>query len=279
MSSGRDEFAWLAEFAADERDAVDGRNALAADERAKIERLDAELFGLLAEGLDPVEPSAAAKSELMRRLAAPKVAQFRPRQEEVSTGTTPRWLLPLAAGIAALAIGATGMMYGTVRSQGEELARLELEVEQLGSEAIGVGSTTAVASNSLADLRVEYAAARQNLALVGSRGVEICPLRPLEGAADDGEPYGTLFLAADHQHWYVRVDGFEVRADRYYQVWFETADELVAAGNLVGNELELSASTMPEGTLAVHVSVETDPEPAVPSSEILLYGNDMVRVL
>jgi len=131
------------------------------------------------------------------------------------------------------------------------------------------------------DLEAGLAAAQEKLELVSQRGVGICALRPTLAGANGAEgPYGLLFVAADHQHWYVRVEGLEVASDRYYRVWFETEDgALVAAGNLIGSELELSAPTMPEGTRAVHVSLEREPSPEVPSGEIVLFGDDMIEVL
>ncbi len=51
------------------------------------------------------------------------------------------------------------------------------------------------------------------------------------------------------------------------------------AGDLIGQELELGAPTMPVGTRAVHISVETTPDAETPSGEMVLFGDDMVRLL
>ena len=189
----------------------------------------------------------------------PHAARARPRAT--------RWLLPLAAGLALTVLGLAASMVSTVRDQREQLASLRAEVQRLS-----LAPTAALES--------DLEAVRDNLGLVSSRGVEICALRPTKaaGSGSDG-PYGLLFLAADHQHWYVRVGGLEPAPDRFYRVWFETEDGLVPAGNLLGAELELSSPTMPEGTRAVHVSLESEPAPAVPSDEIVLFGDDMIRLL
>jgi len=264
QGSGSD-FAWLEEFECSEREEVDGWSQLSAAERSKIERLEAELWGLMPCLMEPVAPSSRCKQKLMDRLEPASVGQI-PRVEEVKRS---RWLLPLAAGLTLLAVGFAASMVGTVREQRGQLAALRAKVEQLSG-----GPTATV-------LAADLAAVRGNLGLASSRGVEICPLRPMTVGDDSPEesPYGLLFLAADHQHWYVRVGGLEARPDRYYRVWFETEDGLVPAGNLVGDELELSAPTMPEGTRAVHVSLETEPAPTVPSDQIVLFGNDMIQLL
>jgi hypothetical protein len=276
--ASRDPGGWTSDWAPDldgpERDEVDDWSALSAAERAEIERLNFEIGGLLPLALDPVEPSPAVAREISRQVAevqspatgssagGPPVASFPARP------AMPSWLLPLAAVLTLLAIGLAASLFGIVRDQRLELAALEAQVEELTRD-----------SAELAVLEEGLAHARQNLQLVSSEGVEICPLRPIEGAAPEG-PYGLLFIAADHQHWYVRVTGLKTDPERYYRLWFEAADgSLVPAGNLLGQELELSSPTMPEGTRAVHVSVETQPEPPAPSGEFVLFGNDMIRVL
>jgi len=268
--SGRDrEFDWLSELDCSERDEVDGWSSLSSAQRAEIERLDAEICGLLPCALDPVQPSPECREQLLRRLQASVIAAA-PAPEQSAAGVS-RWLLPLAAGLTVLALGFAASTVSTLRGQRGELAALRAQVEAL----------TRVAAGS-ADLEADLAAARDTLELVSGRGVGLCALRPTSAAqsGDEAAPYGLLFVAADHQHWYVRVQGLEKAPDRYYRVWFETADgRLVGAGNLLGEELELSSPTMPEGTRAVHVSLETEPAPAAPSDRILLFGNDMIQVL
>ncbi len=268
---------WASDLEGPERDEVDGWSGLSSARRAEIERLDLEVGGLLPYALDPVEPSPAVLAEISRSVAAEPVVEASAAGSNVSSFPSRRptsrpaarsWLLPLAAALATLGIGLAAGLFGVVREQRRQLAGLEAQVEELTRGSI-----------ELATLEEGLAHARQNLQLVSSQGVEICPLRPVEGAVR-GEPYGLLFVAADHQHWYVRVTGLEADPERYYRVWFEAADgSLVPAGNLLGQELELSSPTMPEGTRAVHVSVETQPEPTTPSGEFVLFGNDMIRVL
>lgn len=265
MKNGGNEFDWLAEFDCSEREQIDDWSALSASERAEIERLDAEVCGLLPCMLEPLAPSSQCREKLMRRLAVPSLAAHRPTLEHQRSA--PRWLLPLAAGLTAVAVGFAASMVSTVRDQRDELAALRVEVEELSR-----------AASTSSDLATGLAAARENLALMSGRGVGICALRPT-AAASGAEAYGVLFVAADHQHWYVRVQGLEPAPDRYYRVWFETEEGLVGAGNLLGEELELSSPTMPEGTRAIHVSLETEPAPAAPSDRILLFGDDMVQVL
>lgn len=261
------DFDWLTELDCSEREQVDDWSKLSDAERSVIERLDTEIWGSLPCLVDPVTPSSQCKQELMSKLALPQVAHM-PRPESARP-QAPRWLLPLAAGLTFLAVGFAASMALTVRDQRDQLAALHNELAEL---SLAPAASTALAA--------DFAAARENLGLVSSRGVEICALRPtiaVDGAKET--PYGLLFLAEDHQHWYVRVGGLAKVPDGYYRVWFETEDGLVPAGNLAGEELELSSPTMPEGTRAVHVSLEREPDPATPSDEIVLFGDDMVRVL
>jgi hypothetical protein len=256
----RTDFEWLRELCCSERDAVDDWSSLSAEDRARLERLDAEVFALVAGALDPVEPTRICKQSLMRRCSSQGGSEG--FSGEARGGRRERrWILPLAAGLSALALGYSVSMVGTVRRQRDELAELRAE------------------RSRLAEVETRLAETRDSMRLVSSRGVAICPLRPT-GEVGDGEgPYGLLFLAADHQHWYVRVAGLEPAPDRYYRVWFETEEGMVAAGNLEGAELELGSPTMPEGTRAVAVSIESEPSPGAPSGDIVLYGDDMVTVL
>lgn len=258
------EFDWLAEFDCSEREQVDAWSRLSAAERSSIERLEAEVWGSLPCSIDPVAPSAGCKERLMGRLATPEVLPMAPVERAAPRAS--RWLLPLAAGLALLAVGFAASMVSTVRDQREQLASLRGELERASAGPVALVS--------------DLEAARQNLGLVSSRGVEVCALRPMgtsDGAGD--RPYGLLFVAADHQHWYVRVGGLDPAPDRFYRVWFETDEGLVPAGNLVGSELELSSPTMPQGTRAVHVSLERESDASTPSDEIVLFGDDMIQIL
>lgn len=259
-------FEWLDEFDCSEREQVENWNELSKEERARICRLEAEVWGLMPCAVDPVAPTSECKQRILRELDGGRLdfvppARTAPRQ--------PRWLLPLAAGLALLAVGFALSMLSTVRQQRRQLAALQAEVEQLSASQADAP-----------ELAEGVARLRENLGLVSSRGVGICALRPTEAVGESEDaPYGVLFVAADHQHWYVRVHGLEPEPGSYYRLWFETDSGLVPAGNLSGSELELSSPTMPAGTRAVHVSRETEPSPSVPSDQILLFGDDMVEVL
>jgi len=261
VKAGRDELDWAPDLDGPERDQVDGWSGLSAAERADVERRNLEVCGLLPWALDPVEPSPRLAAAILERAAGSKAAAF------PSAPRRPRsWLLPLAAALAVVAIGVAANLARTARQQRLELAALASRVEELARDAV--------------EFEDGLARALQNLRLVSSRGVEICPLRPVADAAGTDEPHGLLFVAADHQHWYVRVSGLPTAPDRFYRLWFEGPDgTLIPAGNLAGDELELSSPTMPEGTRAAYVTLETEPSPAAPSGEIVLSGAEMIRLL
>ncbi len=258
-----DVFAWLREFDGSERDEIDDWGRLSPAERTQIERLDGEVFGLLAAALEPEEPSADLKQRIMAGARRPELAVLTPRPR------APRWLLPLAAGLTTLALGLALWMAGTVQSQRADLARLQRQVDELG-----------LASATLETVRRDLAAAKQNLQLVGTLGVEVCPLRPTAAEGEDA-PQGLLFLAADHQHWYLRTAGLEAQEGSWYRVWFITESGVVAAGNLNDGELDLGSPTMPADTRAVQVTLETEPQPANPSDATVLFGlgSEMIRLL
>ncbi len=279
MTERYDEFGWLREFDGSERDEVDGWAGLSAAERAEIERLDAEVFGALVEGLDPVEPSAGLRQRVLDAAAPADVVPFAASQRPATTTAASRWPLQLAAALALAAFGVAWWFSGTVRDQRGQLAELELKVEALGVE-----------SAALASLREDLAAARENLQLVGGKGVEVCPLRPqtASAAASTGQAielegaHGLLFVAEDHQHWYLRTGGLEPRDGEWYRVWFIVSDgSAVPAGNLLAGELDLGSPTMPEDTRAVLVTLESEPEPEEPSERQVLYGvgEEMIRLI
>jgi hypothetical protein len=160
-----------------------------------------------------------------------------------------------------------------VERQQEEIARL--------SDHLREGN---LQSAELARFRQELGEAQAKLAVLSSSGVEVCRLHPMEERLAGTPLTATLFVAPDHQRWYLRIDGLEPSPeDRDYQLWFTTDEGAqVSAGTFEpqpGVRIELTSGTMPGGTVAVSVTLEPLGGSPEPSSPPLLYGDEVMRIL
>jgi hypothetical protein len=184
-----------------------------------------------------------------------------------------RWALPLAAVLALAAIGIgfhdwrVGQQLGEARQQ---LAAVQQEREQLAARLQSQGAVPAMDAK-MRDLR-------SHLALVTSSGSLVCALRPSPGThARDAA--GVLYVAADHQHWYLRAQNLPPPGDGLaYRLWFLVGDQPVHAGafTMEGNEAVMSSPTMPKGTSAALVTVEPAGELGKrPRGPVILYGRDI----
>jgi hypothetical protein len=166
------------------------------------------------------------------------------------------WLLPLAASLVLLLAGFSGWQHLQMSRQLAEMTRFQQELQ----------------------------AAQSKLAVLAASGVEVCSLRPMEEHFADSSPTATLFVAPDHQHWYLRIDGLGPSPeDHAYQLWFITDQGAqVSAGTFdtqTGSRIELTSATMPGGTVAVSVTVEPIGGSESPSGPPLLYGDELMRIL
>ena len=134
-------------------------------------------------------------------------------------------------------------------------------------------------AQALLAAREESSAARDQLAFVTQPGVEVCPLRPR--AAVEGDPYGVLYVAPDHQHWYLALRGLEPQPEgQAYQLWFVVEDGAVSAGTFTveGDQVELGSESMPEGTRGVMVTLEDASGSERPSGPEVLFGDEVMRL-
>ncbi len=255
----------LDELVGAEREAIDRWSELDAGERRRIERLDLEVLGSLARALPPAFPRLEARAAL---LAAAADEGASPRRR-VAPQADSRWWLPLAAALAALALGAAGFLWARLQDQRETLLALQAEVGELRTQ------TTRLAARERD--------AREQLALVGSPGVAVCPLRQRAASPLGGAPFGVLYVGADHQHWYLALHGLlPCPEGRVYQVWFVAPEGTVSAGTFrpeAGAAVELSSATMPEGTRAVRVTLEAPGGAPAPSGPEILFGDQPIQLL
>jgi hypothetical protein len=273
-----------------------------------LSRLYTEVLGLLPYELDPVTPSAEARERLLAAIggeaealpaaapAAPTAEPVRPvapvpvqepRPAPASRPTPPpaavrpararRWPLALAATLALALLGLSGWLYSQVGAQRTAIAELrrELALERVRSE----GSVARVRQ-----LENEGFDMRQGLNLVGSRAVLVSPMRP---AAPSGQPplqpdaHGMLFVAADHQHWYLSLQGLQpAPAGQVYKLWF-VADRPMSSGSFTarpGEPVDLSSQHMPAGTRGAMVTLERDPNAPAPTGPPILQAGPPAQI-
>ncbi len=237
-----------------------------------------EVVGLLPYELEPMVPSAATRERILSGLDGKVEPSHGAGYEEPpplpksGSGDWRSWALPLAAGLALALVGVSGWQRLHIERQQEEIVRLDGRLEEVTVE-----------SEELARYRQGLQEAQAKLAVLSASGVEVCSLFPVEDRLA-ASPTATLFVAPDHQHWYLRIDDLEPSPEGHaYQLWFITdRGAQVSAGTFdprPGARTELTSETMPGGTVAVSVTLEPVGGSAEPSGEPLLYGDEVMRIL
>lgn len=291
-----DDLTILAALEALERGIDSPRGARADETTETLTRLYTEVLGLAAYETAPVTPSAGSKARLMAliqggetapasepaaapaRAAAPAaVAPLRPAQEtrapRPATGAYAvprrgsRWPLALAATLALALLGLSLWLFTQVGTLQETIARLEREVEtERERRQEAEAEVVRVQSDALS--------LQQKFQLVTSHAVEVSPMRPVGEAPLQPNASGILFVAADHQHWYLRVRNLQpATGGRAYTLWFETDQGAVKSGHFSGRSGEpedLSSETMPVGTKGVLVTLEDSSDVAAPTGPPVL---------
>ena len=259
------------------RDVVPADPAHEAEAR-QLTREYTELLGLIPFELEPMAPPLGSKDGLMQTLRGDQSAPSAPTEPvEVVRLPASRWLklaLPLAASIAIALLGVVGWQTFQMEDQAATIEGLSERLSQVNVEK----------ANQLAEFQVNLERMQEQLALVTSQGVEVCALRPKSLEAANTGARGTLFVASDHQHWYLRIDDLEpCPQGRSYQLWFVKADGKSVDGGILeierGVELEVTADSMPDGTVAVNVTLEPAGGSETPSGPSILYGDEVMRIL
>lgn len=239
-----------------------------------------EVVGLLPYELDPVDPSPATKARLMASLRGEAENGSAGRRKEVTvlssrteSGGWRSWALPLAAGLVLALLGVSGWQRSHMERQQQEIAQLSGHLREVNLQ-----------SAELAQYRQELVEAQAKLSVLDASGVEVCSLHPMEARLVDSAPTATLFVAPDHQHWYLRIDDLEpCPLGRSYQLWFVTGDGTAVDGGILqvehGVELEVTSDSMPKGTVEVNVTLEPAGGSTAPSGPLVLHGNEVMRIL
>ncbi|HKV09106.1 MAG TPA: anti-sigma factor [Thermoanaerobaculia bacterium] len=276
------------------------------DETAEtLARLYTEVLGLIPAELDPVEPAPAVKDRLMAivrgeepraatpvpvaapapvplppprpsgevRVPAPVTPIPQPRRPAVRPS---RWPLALAATLALLFLGLSIWLYTGLVQQEETIARLTREMETQKRRADQ-------AAADMEQARARMALMREHFSVVTSPAVQVSPMRPMGEPPAQPNARGMLFVAADHQHWYLSLEGLQpAGGNRVYMLWFEADQGVVPAGSFTaepGAPIELSSKEMPAGTKGVMVTLESNPQAAAPSGPEVLRAAGAFQII
>lgn len=285
----------------------------ARDETAEtLARLYNEVLGLIPYELDPAAPSPEVRQRLLAAVAGdetqevaelqaapvappspipapgapapplretrspgPQEARVPPRMPMVAVAArrSSRWPLALAASLALVFAGLSGWLYLEQARQKEEIAQLRSDLQRAGQAAA-----------EMERMRDELARMRDTLTLVTSPAVIVSPMRPSGAPPTQPGARGTLFVAADHQHWYLRVEGLQpAGAGKTYHLWWVADQGTVSGGSFSarpGERVELSSATMPAGTRAAVVTVEDEGgSPGAPAGPEVMRSGDLYQVL
>jgi hypothetical protein len=267
-----------------------------------LARLYAEVMGLISYELEPVEPAPGVRTRLMALVHGdetqpaasmipavtadraaptplPAPIPLRPSQEIRASRPAPspqgsaarrapkRWPLALAAALSFLLLGLSGWLYLQLGQQRETIASLQ---QELDTERARVAEMTEEARK----IQATALDMREKFSLVTSPAVEVSPMRPV--GAPPPQPYarGTLFVASNHQHWFLALDGLQPAAQgKAYKLWFVADQGPVSGGSFTakpGAPIELSSKHMPPGTKGVMVTLEDDPQAPAPAGPEIL---------
>lgn len=270
-----------------------------------LARLYTEVVGLIPYQLQPVEPSPGVRTRLMELIqgdetqaaapdapdapvvpaasavqaAPPAAVPLRPSQEvrvprtvsvqgAASARRSPsRWPLALAAVLSFLLLGLSAWLYLQLGQQQQTIATLQ---QELDAERARVAEVTAEAQK----IQASALDMREKFSLVTSPAVEVSPMRPVGSPPPQPYARGILFVASNHQHWYVSFDGLQPAANgKAYKLWFVADQGTVSGGSFTarpGDPMELSSKHMPAGTKGVLVTLEEDPQAPTPAGPEIL---------
>ena len=252
-------------------------------------RLHTEAAGLLPYGLEAAPAPAALRSRILASVAGEETMAVRGQARRPPSGARPaasppapraqvapvlvrrsRWPTTLAAALAFVCLGLAGWLFVQLDEQRSQTARLRAQIRLLDQREA-----------ELEAIEEQLSAMRQNVGLMTSPGVLACALRPAEGEIHPAR--GMLFVAADHQHWYLSLKGLPpASAGQTYQLWWDADAGMVSGGTFEvapGGVAELASATMPRGTRAVVVTVEPAGGSPQPSGPLMLAGSEMQQLL
>lgn len=176
------------------------------------------------------------------------------------------WPLALAASLALVLAGLSGWLL-------QQRAAQEVTIESLRSELEGERrkADQALAQANQVSQRMERM--RTNFALVTAPAVTVSPLHP---TGEPSKARGMLFVAPDHQHWYMAVHDLPPAAPgRDYQLWWVADGGTFSGGTFdtrPGEKMELSSETMPPDTRDVMITLEAEGGAQAPTGPEILHA-------
>jgi hypothetical protein len=221
----------------------------------------------------PQAPLPVREEEAAEPFAA--VRRQPPRPVPLAARRSSAWPVALAAGLL-LALGLSGWLYLQQTEQQATIARLRSEVREARQKE-------AQAAQEAERFRREFTTLRTTMTLVTAPAALVGPLRPVGTLQPDAR--GALFVAADHQHWHLSIEGLKPAPQgKVYQLWF-VADQgpPVNGGTFVAtaNErVELTSEAMPPNAKSAMITLE----PAggggqSPDGPEVLRAAEMVQIL
>jgi hypothetical protein len=259
-----------------------------------------EILGILAYAVEPQAPAPHLRDRIRLALAGDETQRIdpgvvpagaadagRPARERHSAPPSPRparapyWL---AAVFALLAVGLAAGLFWLSRELETHRGRLAAQENLLQELNTRLEAARSEHEAAARDQRTERLEIEDRLGLVTAARTEICPLRP-PARSPQPEAVGVLYVAADHQHWYLRVEGLRPPEDeRVFQLWFVAGeDRRPVSGGIFrvtkDEAVHLGSPTMPEGTTAALVTVEPPDGRDQPTGPVVLYGDQLMRIL
>jgi anti-sigma-K factor RskA len=263
-------------------------------ETETLARLYTEVLGLIPFELEPIAPPPQGRERLLamvqgtesRPAAEPAPVPAPPRgsretpiprlippgRPAVAMARRPsRWPLAIAAVLALMALGLSGWLYQQLSQERATVASLRKDLQ---NERARVAAALAEARDLRTASSQELATLRQRFALVTSPAVQVSAMRPAGRSPLQPAARGILFVAADHQHWYLTLRGLQPAPEgTAYKLWFVAKPGRVSSGSFTarpGEALELSSETMPADTSGAIVTLEQDPGVSVPTGPEIL---------
>jgi hypothetical protein len=287
-----DDEALLTALAVLEQDLDDSPRHAAAGIQAEavdtLTRLYHEALGLIPSSLPPMVPNPEVKRRLMAAISANSLEPEPGHLEAVPAAASPAGLagqspwqraqpwMGLAAALFVALLGVSAWLYQGLAERNEAVA-------QLTSERTAALVRVGEAEERLLRAESEAKSMRQSFAVVTSPAVEVCALRPSSPMAEVAGAHGILFVAADHQHWYMSLRGLQpAGAGKVYQLWFVGQQGPVSAGTFSGDAAkpwELGSEHMPLGTKEVRITLEDGSGSPAPRGPEVLRNSDLFRVL
>jgi len=265
-------------------------------------RLHAELLGLLPLELEERPPAAAARERLLAKIrsagtaaaeiaspqvASPQVASLsaaRRRRDDTAAARAaapraasgiPVWMGVLAASLLAAVLGLTAyssFLYGRLQEQKGRLADQQTTIARLSSDLDSSRQQVDMLAAARTDLQ-------NQLSLVSSPDVEVCPLKPTRDPMFPAAR-GLLFLSEPRNAWYVRVADVEPPPPgKIYRLWFVLGNKAQPAGILMpaGDGVqEMGGSGLPARGEMTAAAVTLEPmehSAEQPNGPMVLFGD------